>query len=376
LGLILSKTAHAAVKDASAEPVEIVTLKPGDFQLEQDVVGHVDPLSTVRVRAQVSGQLVSVNFAEGRQVQAGQILAHIDPRTLQATVDQDGALIAQDQAAEENAAAILARSKPLLSKGLVSAEDIETKKSEIAQLSAKERFDKALMKRDQVALGYTTITSPITGIAGILNVTMGNVVSPQDPAGLVTVTQMQPIDVLFPVAGGTLPALQRALQDAGKAGVEVEAWSQSDQQQLAKGTLTVVDNQVDSTSGTIRLKARFPNADMALWPGEFLNVHVVLATRHDALIIPLDAVEREQKGVYVWTLLPDGRAHQTPIHIAQTVRGRVLVDQGLKEADRVVVNGQYSLTEGVMTTVVAAGGNSQNGTPIQNSATDRVGITP
>jgi len=368
--------AAAAALGPTPTPVVVELLAAHDFPVEIDVVGHVAAVKSARIRTQIAGQLLFTDFKEGQAVKAGQILAQIDPRLIQATVAQDRAMVLQDRAAQQNAQAVLARSTPLLGKGLISVQDIQSQRAGMAGLGAKIAGDQAVLRRDEVELGYTSITAPFDGVAGLLLVSTGNVVTPQDPLGLAVVTQFQPIAALFPLPGAQLPELQKAIAEAGPASLSVEAWSQSGRQMLDTGRLTVIDNQVEADTGTVTLKAIFSNQRRVLWPGEFVNIKLVLDVAHDALTVPLDAIESGPRGQFVWSLTPEGKAVQTPVRTTQSSDGRAFVGSGLKPGDRVVIDGQYGLINGQATEVLPANESAANGQSLRNSGDGQLGIAP
>ena len=379
LGLALPERPLFAAPPAGqpeAAPVSIETVVPASFPIAVTTIGHIEALQSVLMRAQVTGQLMSIGFSEGQPVQAGQVIARIDPRLPQATVSQDQALVAQDQATLQNAQAVLSRARPLVTKGLVSTQDLEGDHAQVVELRARVQADRAVLARDQVVLGYTTITSPLNGIAGLLAVSPGNVVMPQDPAGLVVITQVEPILALFPIPGSALPDVQQAIRTAGSEGLAVEIRSTSGAKPLGSGRLTAINNQVDQTSGTVMVKATMPNRAHLLWPGEFVDVSLVLDVEEHAISVPLDTVQRDAEGAFVWTLSEDGYAHRTPIETGQSAQTRVLVSSGLKPGDRVVTDGQYGLTDDAPTRVVKSGNQPGKGRPEQGMDDGRLGITP
>lgn len=368
--------AAATMSGAPLAPVVVEQLVGHDFLVDIDAVGHVAAVRSARIRPQIAGQLLSTDFKEGQSVKAGQILAQIDPRLVQATIAQDRAMVLQDRAAQQNAQAILSRSTPLVAKGLVSVEDVQSQRAAVAGLNAKITGDQAVLQRDGVELGYTSIVAPFDGVAGLLLVSVGNVVTPQEPLGLAVVTQFQPISVLFPLPGGRLPDVQKAIADAGPPGLSVEAWSQSGEQKLDTGQLTVIDNEVEAATGTVMLKAVFQNRELLLWPGEFVNIKLVLEMEHEALTVPLDAIERGPYGQFVWSLTSDGKAEQDPVRVSKSSNGQAFIASGLKAGDRVVIDGQYGLVSGAATRVLQAKESVANGRTLRGSGDGQLGIAP
>jgi multidrug efflux system membrane fusion protein len=361
-------------------PVTISTVAQGDVPIELDALGRVQAFNTVMARTQVPGQIQSIAFQEGQTVQVGQLIAQIDPRPFQATVEQDKANLARDRANLANAQADLNRYIPLAAKGVVSTQQVETQRAVVAQMEAAVNADQAVLDRDQVQLDYTTITAPLEGVAGLRLVDVGNVVNPSDAQGLVSVTQVQPIAVLFTVPQADLPEIQTRLANAGNDGLTVEAWSQDNSRKLDTGHLAVVNNLVDATSGTVTLKGIFPNEHRLLWPGAFASVRLVLDVQRGGLTVPSAAVQQGPQGAFVWTVAQDGTAQPTAITVRQSLHGQVLASSGLSAGEQVVTNGQYGLTQGVHVAVQPSGppqdSNGRPGRPMRNAQTNRLGIAP
>ena len=375
-----SDHAAPAAPTPPAAPVTTVAVAEGDVPIELDALGRVQALNTVTVRAQVAGQIQKFGFEQGQAVAPGQLLAQIDPRPFQATVDQDRANLERDRANLANAEADLRRYIPLSSKGLVSTQQVDTQRALVAQLKATVAADEAALDRDQVQLGYTSITAPIAGIAGVRFVDLGNVVSPTDPQGIVTVNQVQPIYVLFSLPQANLPEIKTRAAAAGNDGLVVEAWAQDNSRKLGTGRLSAINNQVDMTSGTVNLLATFPNANELLWPGAFVNVRLVLDVKHDGLTIPAAALQYGPEGTYVWTVAADGTAHPTPVTVQQSVHGQALLSSGLSAGVQVVSSGQYGLVPGARVAVQGSGPQQANASSpppqMRNTQTDRLGFAP
>jgi membrane fusion protein, multidrug efflux system len=379
---LLRRSAEPAARDPTppAIPVTTTAVAQGDVPIEVDALGRVQAANTVIVRTQVAGQIQKFGFEQGQAVAAGQLIAQIDPRPLQATVAQDQAIVARDRANHANAEADLRRYVPLVGQGLVSTQQLETQRALVAQLGATIAADQAALDRDQVQLGYTSITAPISGIAGLRFVDVGNVVSPADQQGLVAINQVEPIFVLFTLPQADLPEIQTRAAAAGKEGLAVEAWSQDNSRKLDTGRLSVINNQVDAASGTVTLQGTFPNSRHLLWPGAFVSVRLVLDVAHGGLTIPSAALQRGPQGPYVWTVAADGTAQPRPVTVQQSRHGQVLVSSGLGADEQVVTNGQYALVPGARVAVQSAGPRQEHGsTPIQlmhDSQTNRLGISP
>jgi multidrug efflux system membrane fusion protein len=306
-------------------------------------VGTVIAYNTDVVRSQIQGQLTQIAFTEGQTVKAGDLLAQIDPRPYQAQLDQVTANRDRDQAQLANALANLGRYTDLQSKGFASSQLSDTQKAQVAQLQAAIKSDEALMAQVEVQLSYTRLTSPIPGVTGVRQIDIGNIIHPTDPNGLVVVTQVEPISLIFTLPQEQLPQIQAQM---AKGPLTVITYSQDDKIKLEEGTLLLVNNQIVQTTGTIQLKATFANTAHRLWPGQLVNARLLIDTRQDGLTVAAAAVQQGQNGPYVYVISPDGTAHVRPVTVAQISEGQALIDTGLKANETVVVDGQYRLTEG------------------------------
>ena len=355
-------------------PVAEATVAVQDVPIELDGLGRVQAFNTVTVRTQVEGQIQRIAFNQGQTVQKGDLLVTIDPRLYQAKLEQDQAALARDQAHLANAEANLGRTKPLERSGYATDQEVDTQQAKIDQLQASIKGDQAVIDQDQVELGYTRITAPITGVTGFRLVDEGNVVHPTDANGLVTIAQVQPIAVLFTLPQAALPDIQRQMASAGAAGLTVEAWSQDGTSKLDIGTLETLNNTVDAASGTIMLRADFPNAQKLLWPGEFVQARLILRVQHDGLTVPAAVVQRGPNGAFAWVVRPDGTVAPQPIQVAQSVRGTALVTSGLTARETVVSDGQYGLKPGDKVAPRSPGDTAD--APLMNAQTDTLGIQP
>jgi multidrug efflux system membrane fusion protein len=306
-------------------------------------VGTVIAYNTDVVRSQIQGQLTQIAFTEGQTVKAGDLLAQIDPRPYQAQLDQVTANRDRDQAQLANALANLGRYTDLQSKGFASSQLSDTQKAQLAQLQAAIKSDEALIAQVEVQLSYTRLTSPIPGVTGVRQIDIGNIIHPTDPNGLVVVTQVEPISLIFTLPQEQLPQIQAQM---AKGPLTVITYSQDDKIKLEQGTLLLVNNQIVQTTGTIQLKATFANTAHRLWPGQLVNARLLIDTRKDGLTVAAAAVQQGQNGPYVYVISPDGTAHVRPVTVAQISEGQALIDTGLKANETVVVDGQYRLTEG------------------------------
>jgi multidrug efflux system membrane fusion protein len=314
-------------------------------------IGTVEAYNVVSVRAQVTGTIDKIGFVEGQAVHPGSLIAQLDPRPYQAALQQAEANLARDQANLSSTQTDLARYISLAKQGFAPAQQVADQTSAVNQLQATVLSDKAAIFNAQTQLGYTTITSPIDGVTGIRSVDIGNILQPGSTTPIVTIAQLQPISIQFTLPQKDVPAVQEAM---AKGTLKTVAYGQDDRIELGQGTLLLVDNTINQSSGTAQLKATFPNANRALWPGEFVNVQLTVAVRHDGISVPLSALQQGQTGSLVYVVQPDGVVQQRPVAIAQTLGGRALIDHGLTAGDTVVTAGQYRLSDGVKIAAVAA----------------------
>jgi multidrug efflux system membrane fusion protein len=337
------RPAVAAAPVPAAVPVVAATVTGKDVPIYLRGIGTVVAYNTDVVRSQIQGQIVKIAFTEGQTVKAGDLLAQIDPRPYEAQIEQLTANRDRDQAQLVNAEANLARYNQLGDKGYATPQLIETQTAQVAQLKAAVKADQALIDQANVQLSYTRLTSAIPGITGVRQIDVGNVIHPTDPNGLVVVTQIEPISLLFTLPQTDLPLIQ---EHAAKGSLKVIAYSQDNKMKLDEGTLLLVNNEIAGTTGTVQLKAVFPNREHRLWPGQLVNARLLLETRKDALTVAGSAVQQGPNGSYVYVVTGGQTAALRPVHVAQISDGQALIDQGLKSGDVVVVDGQYRLTEG------------------------------
>jgi multidrug efflux system membrane fusion protein len=344
----------APAAEAAPQPVPVVTAKVcvGDVPLVKVGLGTVSAYNTVDVHAQVTGTIEQIGFIEGQQVHPGSLIAQLDPRPLQAALQQAAASLARDQANLSNAEANLNRYVPLLQKGFSTQQQVDDQTASVAGLRAAIVSDQAAIANAQTQLGYTTITSPIDGVTGIRRVDIGNLVQPTQSTPIVTITQLQPISVIFTLPQRDLPNVQAAMR-AGP--LRAIAYPQDGTAPLDKGQLLLVDNRIDPASGTAQLKATFPNRENKLWPGEFVEVRLVTGVKKDGITVPLTALQQGESGQRVFVVRPDGTVQLQPVDVAQMLDGRALINSGLKPGDTVVTAGQYRLQAGTRIAAVPAG---------------------
>jgi multidrug efflux system membrane fusion protein len=351
---LMAKSASKSTAAPTAPPpVPIVagTVAQHDVPIYLTGVGTVVAYNTVVVRSQIQGQLVSINFTEGQTVHAGDLLAQIDPRPYQAQIDQLTANRDRDQAQLTNALANLDRYNSLAKTGDATPQLLDTQTAQVAQLQNAVKSDSALIDAANIQFSYTRLTSPIDGIVGIRQIDIGNVIHPTDPNGLVVATQVEPISVIFTLPETDLPEIQQQQQQT-KTPLTVLAFSQDGKMQLDQGKLTLVNNQILQTTGSIQLKAEFPNAAHRLWPGELISMRLLLDTRHDGLTVPASVVLQGPQGAYAYVINADGTVAIRSVKVAQIWQGQALVDSGLNANEQVVVDGQYKLQPGAPVTIL------------------------
>jgi membrane fusion protein, multidrug efflux system len=327
-------------------PVPVVAgkVEQKDMPIYLDGLGTVQAFNTVTVHTRVDGQLQQVLFSEGQDVKAGDLLAVVDPRPFQAALDQAIAKKSQDEAQLANAKVVLERNTDLLKKKVIAQQDFDSSKYQGDSLQAAVQADQAAIENARTQLDYTQIKSPIDGRTGVRLVDVGNIVHASDQTGMVVITQLHPISVVF-----TLPEqnLQEILnQGSANGGLKVLALDRGNTSTLDEGALAVVDNEIDPATGTVKLKATFPNNELKLWPGKFVNARLILTTRKDATVVPSSVVQRGPQGTYAYLIKPDKTVEMRPIKVAQTEANLTLVDEGLKPGEQVVVDGQYKLQPG------------------------------
>jgi membrane fusion protein, multidrug efflux system len=348
----------------AAVPVLVAEARLANVPVYLDGVGTTKALNTVTVRPQVDGKIMSIQFKEGQDVQRGDVLAQIDPATYQAQFDQAVAKKAQDSAQLANARRDLERYTHLAQSNAIAKQQADTQVALVAQLEAQVKQDQAAIDNTQAILGYTTITAPIAGRTGIRMIDVGNLVQAASSTGLVVITQIRPISIIF-----TLPQQQftQVNQAQEKGALAVEALGADNRTVIDRGTLRVIDNQVDQTTGTLRFKAEFPNADLQLWPGQFANVRLLVDTLKDAVVIPTAAVQRGPNGTFVFAVSPNDIATVRSIQVSQQDDTQAVASSGLQVGERVITTGFNQLADGTRIVI-------SNQTPGDQPARQRKGV--
>src|SRR3984957_4430425 len=342
-GLWLKPKARGGNKGAPAVAVDVAPVTPQDVPVYVEGLGTVQAFYTVQVTARVDGQVEKVGFTEGQDVQKGALLAQIDARPFQAALEGAIAARDKDRAQLQNARADMERYELLAPEDLASKQTVDTQKALIAQLGAQIKGDEAAIDSARTQLDYTTIRSPIDGRTGIRQVDPGNIVHGANSTNIVVVTQLEPISVIFSLPEEQFAQVSAALH---RGPVPVMALSRDRNEQLDQGTLELIDNQIDQTTGTLRLKATLPNKERHLWPGQFVNMQVLTQTQHQALTIPESALERGPDGLYAYLVGADSKVSVAQLTAGVTHDGRVVVAKGLKEGDQVVTSNQYRVQRG------------------------------
>jgi membrane fusion protein, multidrug efflux system len=370
--------APGAAEPAAPPPVPVIatTVKQQNFPIVRTGIGNVAALNSATVRAMVTEPIISIDFKDGQYVKKGQLLAQLDPSTYQAQLDQAEANLARDAAHLENGRINLGRYVPLAKQGAATQQEADTQQAKVAQEQAVIQADQAAVEYAKTELSYTKLVAPFDGVAGIRLLDVGNIIhssttrgSPTEPNALVVINQVQPISVMFTLGAADIPEVQEAL---AKGPVKAIALSADGKTELDTGTLDAIDNQANTTSGTITLKAIFPNPDRKLWPGIFVNVQVVTQVRDNGLTVPLDAVQQGPQGQYVFVVGADHKVAMQPVSVRETLNGEALIDKGLSAGATVVVRGQYRLTPDTVVSLA----NPNNAVAVPNPTPASAGLLP
>jgi len=334
--------AQAVIADRPA-PVSVATVSKADLNVYLNGLGTVTPLNTVTVRSRVDGELMALHFEEGQLVTSGALLAEIDPRAFQVQLQQAEAQLARDQALLANARQDLARYQQLLKEDSIAEQQVSTQEAQVRQYEAALKIDQAQISNVRLQLDYSRITAPIAGRIGLRNVDQGNLVRAGDPNGLAVITQTQPIAVLFDIPEDALPAVLERMRSAS---LPVTAFNRDQSRKLGQGQLVAVDNRINASTGMVRMKARFANADETLFPNQFVNARLLLSMARNAIVIPNGAILQGAQGHYVWAIGPEQTVSARPIQIGVSDQGLTAVTAGLSLGERVVVDGTEKLAEG------------------------------
>lgn len=334
--------------------VQAVHASVADLQITEAGLGTVVSLHSVTVRSRVSGQLLRVLFHEGETVAEGQLLAEVDPRPFEVQLAQVEGQVAHDQALLDNALLDQERDKTLSQSELISRQQVDSQDSLVRQYMGTTHADKGLLASAQLQLSFTRITAPTRGRIGLRLIDAGNNITPADATGLAVINEVQPIAVVFSLPEDSVPNVVRRIEAAKKVGrsLPVEAWDRGDKKLVATGELITIDNQIDPTTGTVKLKAEFPNADGTLFPNQFVNVRLLLNVLHDATVIPSRAVQQGSSGPFVYVATPEKAATLRPVELGPVDGANVAVERGVRPGELVVTTGTDQLREGAKLALV------------------------
>ena len=372
----LTRGSSVATEPPMPVPVIAASVKQSNFPIVLTGIGNVTALNTATVRSMVTEPITSIDFKDGQSVKKGELLAQLDPGTYQAQLDQAQANLARDEAHLENGQINLGRYIPLQKQGFAPEQQVATQQAMIAQEQATLKADQAAIEYAKTELSYTRLVAPFDGVAGIRLLDIGNIIHastsrsfPGQPDALVVINQVQPISVMFTLAAADIPDVQDAL---ARGSVKVVALGADGNTELGAGTLAAIDNQANTTSDTINLKAIFPNRHRRLWPGMFVNIRLVTKVQDDGLTVPLDAVQQGPQGQFIFVVGRDHKVSMQPVSVRDTLNGKALVDKGLKAGETVVVRGQYRLTPGTMVALA----NPNDPTAVPNPTPASAGLLP
>jgi multidrug efflux system membrane fusion protein len=355
--------------DAASRPMPVVAApaRKGNIDVYIDALGTVTPLNNVVVHTRVDGQLMSVAFREGQNVKAGDLLAQIDPRPFEVMLTQANGQMARDQAQLKNAQVDLERYQTLLSQDSISRQQVDTQAALVRQFQGAVESDKGAIDNARLQITYARITAPISGRVGLRQVDPGNIVHAGDSNGLVTITQVQPVTVIYPVPEDNVPRIVKRMQSTQS--VAVDAFDRSGKTRLATGKLLTIDNQIDTTTGTVKVKAEFPNTDNALFPNQFVNVRMVVETHEDSTLVPTAAIQRGAPGTFVFLVKEDKTVAVTSVQLGAVSGETTEVSKGLAPGNLVVVDGADKLRDGSSVELIdaAARATQQAAPPRQNA---------
>jgi multidrug efflux system membrane fusion protein len=339
-----SRAAQQGPAIAPGVPVVATQVKKDDFGVYLSGLGAVTPMNTVTVKSRVDGELTKVLFREGQVVSKGELLAEIDSRPYEVQLTQAQGAMARDQALLENAKLDLVRFQDLVKKDLIPKQQLDTQDSLVHQYEGAVKADQGQIDNAKLQLVYSRITAPISGRIGLRQVDPGNIVHASDASGLAVITQMQPISVIFSLPEDNLSQILGKLR--GGTRLTVEAYDRDQKQKLATGTLLTVDNQIDPSTGTVKLKAEFPNRNNELFPNQFVNARLIIEVKRGALIVPAPAIQRGPQGTFVYVVKEDQTAALRPVTLGVTQEGNASITSGLSAGELVVVDGADRLRDG------------------------------
>ena len=345
-------------------PVGVATVKQRDFPVYLTGLGSVTAFNTVSLKTRIDGQITQVNFVEGQDVKEGELLIQIDPRPYQVALEQAQANLQRDEAQLSNAKVQYERMKALYDGGVIAKQDLDTQEASFGQYEGTIAADKAAIDNAKLNLVYTRITSPINGRIGLRQVDIGNYVTAASGSSMAVITQMHPIAIIFTLPEDQLQAVRERMQ---KGTLQVDVYSRDDQTKLSTGKLLTIDNLIDQTTGTAKLKAVFENPDNSLWPNQFVNVHLLLETTKNAITIPVSAVQRGPQGTFTYLVDDKNTVEIRPIQLALTQGNTAVVASGLQPGERVVTDGQEKLQAGSLVTPQAPSNPSNQSKNAQNA---------
>jgi membrane fusion protein, multidrug efflux system len=380
--IVYSRSQRHEVAAVATQPTPVIAAKvrKQDVPIILTGLGTVTALNSATIRSQVTGLLISVNFQEGQSVKKGELLAQIDPRTYQAQLDQAQSTLEHDQTHLKNAQLNLQRYSKLAKSDAATQQQLDNQQAAVDELGAQIKGDQAAVENAKTQLSYTSLVAPFDGVAGIRLLDVGNIIhattssattqqSAADGNALVVVTQIEPITVIFTLATTNIPEIQAAI---ARGPLQAITFSQDDKTQLDVGQLVALNNQADPGSGTVQLKAVFPNQQRKLWPGTFVNVRLVTSTVHDALTVPLDAIQQGPQGSFVFVVSQDNTVMVRQVSIRQTFGAEALIEKGLSGGETVVVRGQYRLSPGTAVAVA----DPEHPDAVPNPSTASSGMLP
>ncbi|WP_024873172.1 MdtA/MuxA family multidrug efflux RND transporter periplasmic adaptor subunit [Tolumonas lignilytica] len=359
----VGQSTNAVARRSPPVSVSVAKAEKQDVPIQLSALGTVNSTYTVTLHSRVDGQLNKIHFDEGQTVKQGQLLAELDPRPYQAALTQTQGQLLRDQALLRNAEIDLARYRRLWAQNSVAKQQVDTQEALVNQYRGTVKLDQGLVANAQLQLSYSRISSPISGRVGLRQVDPGNIVHSSDSSGLVTITQTQPINVLFSIPETNLSQLLQATRQNPQ--LVVEAWDRDYHTKLATGHLLAIDNQLNTNTGTVSLKAQFANDDQQLFPNQFVNIRLLLTTRKNAVTVPDVAVQTARQGSYVYLLNTDNSISMTPVSVGAGYGDRVIVEKGVQPGQQVVVDGLDRLRNGSKVVVRGeqgkTGGSGQSG---------------